>query len=206
MSESTALLHNYGVPPTTFIRWNGLADAGADDGGAETPAGSGAAQPARAGAWLHCQLQVHSAKPVDWNRCTELLGVVRPGHGLGEAAARACLLDAMQDHLRALDWPRVLVCRTTAYSGMHPHDRLVLDHPLTVFVALGKCIGTLWMRDRPWRLAAIQTPRVVQDSGSPFGIGRPPGAYWSCRLWFPEGPPAEILQRLRGVPAQGRQA
>ena len=189
MNETASLLHNVGGPPAAFIRWNGLAGAG--------PAGSagGASAAPRTGNWLHCRHHCAAGVRVDWNRSTELLELVRPGHGLREPQARRALLDAMEAHARELDWPPLLVCSTGAFAGVHPNEQLVLDHPLTAFVALGKCIGSLWMRDRPWRLAPLNTPTVVRGGGS----GYPRGMQWSCRLWFPEGVPAHLLQRVRSA-------
>lgn len=202
MSETAPLLHNIGGPPMAFIRWNGLA-ATAPAAGADASAAVGA------GCWLHCRHQRASVDAVDWNRCTALLELVRPRHGLAEPQARSLLLELMEARLSALEWPPVLVCSIDDFPGVHPNEALVLDHPLTVFVALGKCIGSLWMRDRPWRLAPLCTPTVVQAGGIGQGraAGRPAaagqgdasGAQWSCRLWFPQGLPAQMLQRVRAA-------
>ena len=200
MNEAASLLHNTGGPPAAFIRWNGLAGAtpAGLDRSSSAPSGSTHA-PAEApatGSWLHCRHHRTSANGADWNRCTHLLELARPGHGLREPQARRALLELMDEHLRELDWPSLLVCSTDGFAGVHPNEALVLDHPLTVFVALGKCIGSLWMRDRPWRLAPLNTPTVVRAVA-----GRHPaqGAQWSCRLWFPEGVPGHLLQPVRAA-------
>lgn len=203
MSETTPLLHNYGMPPTTFIRWKGLsaaanAPAGKTSSG-NSPKGGAATETAGAanggGCWLYCRHRFDYTVSVDWNRCTELLERVRPGHGLREAQARRALLDAMQAHLEELDLPPVMVCSTGSFVGLSYRDHLILDHPLTAFVALGKCIGSLWLRERPWRLAPLNTPAVIQGGGT--GYGR--GTYWGCRLWFPDGVPSHLLDRVRAT-------
>ena len=191
MNEPASLLHNTGGPAAAFIRWNGLggaASAGRAHGAAETP---------RAGSWLHCRHHRAAADGADWNRCTDLLELARPGHGLREPQARRALLELMDAHLRELAWPSLLVCSTEGFAGIHPNEALVLDHPLTVFVALGKCIGSLWMRDRPWRLAPLNTPTVVRAPGA--GGDLPRGAHWGCRLWFPQGVPGHLLQPVRAA-------
>ena len=195
MNEPASLLHNIGGPPAAFIRWNGLAGA-APAAAAHAHAHASAEVP-RAGGWLHCRHHRAGAVGAGWNRCTELLELVRPGHGLREPQARRVLLELMDTHLRELDWPSLLVCSTDGYAGVHPNEALVLDHPLTVFVALGKCIGSLWMRDRPWRLAPLNTPTVVRATGA--GGGLPRGAHWGCRLWFPQGVPGHLLQPVRAA-------
>lgn len=203
MNEPASLLHNTGGPPAAFIRWNGLAaatpSASAQAGAAPVAGGPAAAESPRTGSWLHCRHYRAAAGGVDWNRCTELLELARPGHGLREPQARRALLELMDAHLRELDWPSLLVCSTDGFAGVHPNEALVLDHPLTVFVALGKCIGSLWMRDRPWRLAPLNTPTVVRATGA--GGGQAQHAQWSCRLWFPEGVPGHLLQPARAMGA-----
>lgn len=206
MTEPASLLHNIGGPPSAFIRWNGLAGAAASasaQAGAAPPGGASAsAEALRTGSWLHCRHQRAAADgadaDADWNRCTELLELARPGHGLREPQARRALLELMDAHLRELDWPSLLVCSTDGFAGVHPNEALVLDHPLTVFVALGKCIGSLWLRDRPWRLAPLNMPTVVVRAAGAGG-GQPQGVQWSCRLWFPEGVPGHLLQPVRAA-------
>ena len=209
MTEPASLLHNIGGPPSTFIRWNGLAgaaaSAGAQAGAAPAGSANAAAEAPRTGSWLHCRHHRVAADgadadaDADWNSCTELLELVRPAHGLREPQARRALLELMDAHLRELDWPSLLVCSTDGFVGVHPNEAMVLDHPLTVFVALGKCIGSLWLRDRPWRLAPLNTPTVVRVAGA--GGGQPQGVQWSCRLWFPEGVPGHLLQPVRAAVA-----
>lgn len=187
MTENPTLLHNFGAPPTAFIRWNGLT------GSREGTDGPGERDAPGRGCWLYCRHRFDYANTVDWNRCTELLERVRPCHGLRETQARTALIDAMEAHLQELDWPPVLVCSTGHFDGITQRDHLILDHPLTTFVALGKCIGSLWLRDTPWRLAPLNTPAVIESGGA--GYGR--GTYWGCRLWFPEGLPPALLDRVR---------
>ncbi|GAA4408001.1 hypothetical protein [Quisquiliibacterium transsilvanicum] len=210
MNEPASLLHNIGGPSSTFIRWNGLAGAtssGLERSGSAPAAGAhGPADAPPTGSWLHCRHHRVAADgadaDADWNRCTELLELARPGHGLREPQARRALLELMDAHLRELDWPSLLVCSTDGFVGVHPNEALVLDHPLTVFVALGKCIGSLWMRDRPWCLAPLNTPTVVRAAGARAGQAQ--DAQWSCRLWFPEDVPGHLLQPVRaGVERKG---
>jgi hypothetical protein len=67
-----------------------------------------------------------------------------------------------------------------------------VDHPLTTFVALAKATGTVWVRDRPPRLAPLQQPFLA----TPLDVSRR-GVYWSTALWFPDGIPANLLERVR---------
>ena len=80
------LLHNIGGPPRATISWRGMADGA----GAAAP-GQGAARPmGPRGAWLQLTISIGQRDERyrrDWNTAGALLGLVEPGHALGEAAA-----------------------------------------------------------------------------------------------------------------------
>src|SRR5690606_6272202 len=98
------------------------------------------------------------------------------------------LAGLIEEHCRSLDWPRILLVRE---PGQAIGSALVLDHRPTTLVALAKSTGTVWMRDRPVRLAPLQSPSLIEPGGAPVRA-----VQWSTALWFPDGIPADLLDRV----------
>lgn len=189
--EPSSLLHNIGGPPMAILRWNGLGR-----GEAVVPPGTLFEQATQRGTWLFC---VHSLKQrLDApNRFRPdlyrfLLECVDPGHGLNEVGSRRRLGDLLEAHTEALNWPRHLIAQP-AFTHDEACRQLTIDHPLTVFVALGHSMGHLWSRDRPLKLSRLMTP-ILQDVQFSMSYRE---VKWQTSLWFPDGIPADLLDVLR---------
>lgn len=194
------LLHNSGGPPRASISWRGMADVTAAGS-----SGHGAAQSVRPrGAWL--QLTVSIGQPDeryrrDWNTAGALLELVEPGHALGEAAAHSRILELIEAHTQRLAWPPVLLADTGRNrTGRSSGHAVTVDHALTTFVALAKCTGSLWMRDRRPHLAPLHAPMLIDPGSTSMR-----GVRWGVRLWFAQGIPQELLAQL-GAGAAGKPA
>lgn len=194
------LLHNVGGPPRATISWRGLgrtqAETAAQGGAHSVPP---AASPARLpGAWLQLTISIGQRDPRyrrDWNTAAALLGLVEPGHGLAEAPAQERLVAFIEEETARCAWPACLIARRSNWSAGRPGDPHVeLDHVPTAFVAMAKCTGSLWLRDRRPHLAPLQTPTLIEPGSTPMR-----GVRWNQMLWFPQGIPQELLSRI-GTP------
>ena len=177
-------LHNIGGPGRATIVWRGIGRGPMSDDTERIAAARGR------GSWLNLRYGIGERSDLchrDWNNAASLLALVAPGHGLAEAAAAAALVARIDAHTRALAWPAALL---VARRGDTPRDGVILDHPLTTFVALARCTGNLWLRDRPARLAPLQAPTLVEPSGTPVR-----GVEWRLSLWFPDGIPDTLLRQ-----------
>ncbi len=187
--ETRALLHNIGYAPHARLTWRGMNRGEISDGETRIRLAR------RAGTWLNCRHVICAGEPLyarDWNNARALLRLLEPEHGLSESHARQALLERIESHCRAQDWPAYLVAEPLGYGAYS--DSLTLDHPLTAFLALAKSTGSLWMRDRPARLSPLHTPIDSQASRA----GGSHYIQWSTRLWFPGGIPENLLLALRG--------
>lgn len=199
VERAPGLLHNTGCAPRASILWRGIGPGPlADD--AERIAVA-----RRRGTWLHLSLSIGQADGRyrrDWHTAGALLGLLEPVHCLGEAAATRRLTDLIEARAEQLDWPRCLIAQTAAgWLGGNRERRIALDHALTTFVALSKSTGSLWLRDRPPRLAPLHAPRLVEPSGVPMK-----GVRWDQWLWFPDGIPESLLSQALAQLPPGRPA
>lgn len=186
--ETPALLHNIGYAPHARLSWRGMNRGEISDGEKQIRLAR------KTGTWLNCRHVIQEGTPLythDWNNARALLRVLEPEHGLTEAQARLALLERIESHCQAQDWPAYLVAEPLGYGAYS--DSLTLDHPLTAFLALAKSTGSLWMRDRPARLSPLHTP--IDLDGEKNGV--PGWLQWSTRLWFPSGIPENLLTALR---------
>jgi hypothetical protein len=179
------LLHNVGWAPHASIVWRGLGRGPAN-------ADADRLEAARThGAWLNVSTTIGRADPrwrTQWNTAAALLSVLEPAHGLDEAAATRRLLERIDAHARRLDWPAwLLAAPADPHVGTRHDPGVTLDHADTVFVALAKSTGSLWLRARAPRLAPLHAPRV--DPARQRGRQ----AAWRAALWFPDGLPATLL-------------
>ena len=187
VQETPALLHNIGYAPHARLSWRGMNRGEISDGETRIRLAR------KAGTWLVCRFVIRGGDPLytpDWNNARALLRVLEPAHGLTEAQARQALLERIESHCQAQDWPAYLVAEPVGYGAYA--DSLALDHPLTAFLALAKSTGSLWMRDRPARLSPLHTPIDRDDQKNGF----PGWRQWSTRLWFPTGIPENLLTAL----------
>jgi hypothetical protein len=176
------LLHNSGYAPRASIVWRGFGRGPLAD---ETERIEVARN---CGTWLHLCISIGQQDARyhrDWNSAGALLQLVEPGHGLDEAVASRRLVEVIEEYTRRLDWPR---CLLTGSRGSGGNERVTLDHAPTAFVALAKSAGNLWLRDRPARLAPLQSPTLVEPGGVPMR-----GVEWHQHLWFPDGVPENLL-------------
>ena len=188
VQEAPALLHNTGYAPHARLTWRGMNRSEISDGEKQIRLAR------KTGTWLNCRHVIHEGDPLythDWNNARALLRVLEPGHGLTEAQARQALLERIECHGQAQDWPAYLITEPLGYGAYA--DSLTLDHPLTAFLSLAKSTGSLWMRDRPARLSPLHTP--IDSHGPSSGAHR--CIQWSARLWFPSGIPENLLTALR---------
>ncbi|MDI9330931.1 MAG: hypothetical protein QM527_06420 [Alphaproteobacteria bacterium] len=190
------LLHNVGGPPRATISWRGL---GRTQSGSAAQGGAPVAGHGRPpGMWLQLTISIgqrDSRYRRDWNTAAALLALVEPGHGLAEAPAQERLVAFIEEETARCAWPACLLARRGGWNASRPGDPHVeLDHVPTTFVALAKCTGSLWLRDRRPHLAPLQTPTLVEPGSTPMR-----GVRWSQMLWFPQGIPQELLSRL-GTP------
>lgn len=194
------LLHNVGGPPRATISWRGFGRAhpGAVGPGGPQAAGLPTGPGGPAGVWLQLSISIGAGDARyrrDWNTAAALLGLVEPGHGLPEPAAERHLIEFIEEQTRRLSWPACLLARRGSWTSSRAGDRHVaLDHVATTFVALAKCTGSLWLRERRVHLAPLQAPALVEPGGVPMQ-----GVRWSQMLWFPQGLPQESISRL-GTP------
>lgn len=195
------LLHNIGGPPRATISWRGLgrvpAGAAARDDAAGTSPHAG--QPRPPGAWLQLSISIGQRDPRyrrDWNTAAALLDLVEPGHGLAEPAAQARLVAFIDEETARHAWPACLLAgRGGAGAGRPGEAPMALDHIPTAFVAMAKCTGSLWLRDRRPHLAPLHAPTLIEPGSTPMR-----GVRWSQMLWFPQGIPQALLSRI-GTPA-----
>jgi len=199
-----ALLHNVGGPPRATISWRGMGRAPA------APAAPGRAHDAApsaidarpAGAWLQLTISIGQRDPRyrrDWNTAAALLNLVEPEHGLGEAAAQERLIAFIEEETARHSWPARLLARRGGWNADRPgHPHVELDHVPTTFVAMARCTGSLWLRDRRPQLAPLHAPTLIEPGSTPMR-----GVRWSQMLWFPQGIPQALLSRL-GTPRPTR--
>lgn len=180
------LLHNSGCAPRASIVWRGFGRGPLSDDAQRIEAA------AQRGSWLHLCISIGQRDARyhrDWNSAGALLQLVEPGHCLGEAAAAWRLAELIEAYTVRLDWPRCLLTASRCSGG---NGTITLDHAPTTFVALAKSAGNLWLRDRPARLAPLQTPTLVEPGGASIR-----GVQWNQHLWFPDGVPARLLAQVR---------
>lgn len=204
LETARGLLHNIGGPPRATISWRGLGRAQAGSAAQGDPDGAppAAGQARPAGTWLQLTISIGQSDPRyrrDWNTAAALLALVEPRHGLAEAPAQERLLAFIEEETAHRAWPARLLARRDNWSTGRPGDpKVELDHVPTTFVALAKCTGSLWLRDRRPHLAALHAPTLIEPGGTPLQ-----GVRWSQMLWFPQGIPQELLSRIgtRRAPA-----
>ena len=199
--DAPALLHNIGGGPRASIVWRGFGRGPIADGAERIEAARGR------GSWLHLSLSIGRDDPRfqrDWNTAAALLRIVEPGSTLGEASATRRLTELIEEHCHRLAWPPCLLTGNPEQTGS---GTVTLDHAPTTFVALAKCTGNLWLRDRPARLAPLHAPALAEQwSPSTSGVR------WDLCLWFAGGIPCDLLDlaldkagaRRRDKPTQGR--
>lgn len=182
------LLHNSGYASSASIVWRGFGRSAAADADERlTLAGS-------RGTWLQLSLSIGAADARyhrEWNTAAPLLKLIQPGHGLAQEPAQRRLIELIEEHTAKLDWPPCLIAGAPGFNPAGANQLgLTLDHALSAFVAVSKSIGSLWLRNRPARLAPLHSPRVTEPSSAPMR-----GVRWSQTLWFPEGIPSDILKQ-----------
>ena len=201
---SPGLLHNIGGPPRATISWRGIGHG--LSGGAASGARTGVATPPRPrGTWLQLTISIGQRDARyrrDWNTADALLELVEPDHGLDEPEAQRRLLAFIEEETARSPWPPCLLAGfSSRYTGQ-PSDLCVeLDHVGTTFVALAKCTGSLWLRDRRPHLAPLHAPTLIEPGSTPMR-----GVRWGQALWFPRGIPQELLSRLGTPKSPGRAA
>jgi hypothetical protein len=207
------LLHNTGGPPRATISWRGLGRGALGTASGSRPAtgaGSGASGGTAAatgprGTWLQLTISIGQRDERyrrDWNTAGALLELAEPGHGLGEAAAQERLVAFIEEETARSPWPPCLLAGRGGSTRGQPSDlRVELDHVGTTFVALAKCTGSLWLRDRRPHLAPLHAPTLIEPGSIPMR-----GVRWGQALWFPQGIPQELLSRLGTPKAPGRAA
>ncbi len=181
--ERTGLLSMFGRPPSASLVWGGLG-RGPLENRDQRVANAG-----RLGSWLRFETVITWRSRFyrdSWNSAVALLDLLEPDHVLGEKEAEAVLHRRIEAHCKRLAWPRMLLASPGAKiaGGI---ATLELNHALTAFVALSKSTGSIWLRDRPVRLAPLQSPFVDNEDK----------ATWSIDLWFPHGLPPNLLDRIR---------
>jgi hypothetical protein len=194
------LLHNVGGPPRATISWRGLGrtqpEAVAQGVASRRAPVASAARPP--GTWLQLTISIGQRDPRyrrDWNTATALLELVEPGHGLAEAPAQERLVTFIEEETSRSKWPASLLARRGGWNAGRPGDpHMELDHVPTAFVAMAKCTGSLWLRDRRPHLAPLHAPTLIEPGSTPMR-----GVRWSQMLWFPQGIPQELLSRI-GTP------
>jgi hypothetical protein len=206
------LLHNIGGPPRATISWRGLGRGALGTASGSRPAtgaGSGASGGTAAatgprGTWLQLTISIGQRDERyrrDWNTAGALLELAEPGHGLGEAAAQERLVAFIEEETARSPWPPCLLAGRGGSTRGQPSDlRVELDHVGTTFVALAKCTGSLWLRDRRPHLAPLHAPTLIEPGSTPMR-----GVRWGLRLWFAQGIPQELLAQL-GAGAAGKPA
>lgn len=201
------LLHNIGGPPRATISWRGLGRApaaGTAPGGRAGTASAVAASGSH-GTWLQLTISIGQRDARyrrDWNTAAALLELVEPGHGLAEPAAQQRLAAFIEEETARSPWPPCLLARLSLWSSSQPSElRVEIDHAPTTFVALAKCTGSLWLRDRRPHLAPLHAPTLIEPGGAPMR-----GVRWGQALWFPQGIPQELLSRLGTPKTTGRKA
>ena len=207
LETARGLLHNIGGPPRATISWRGLGRAQAGSAAQGDPDGAppatGQARPA--GTWLQLTISIGQRDERyrrDWNTAGALLELAEPGHGLGEAAAQERLVAFIEEETARSPWPPCLLAGRGGSARGQPSDlRVELDHVGTTFVALAKCTGSLWLRDRRPHLAPLHAPTLIEPGSTPMR-----GVRWGQALWFPQGIPQELLSRLGTPKSPGRAA
>jgi hypothetical protein len=211
------LLHNIGGPPRATISWRGMGRGpiGAASGspgstgrsagaGTSTGAAAAAANSPR-GTWLQLSISIGQRDARyrrDWNTAGALLELVEPDHGLSEHEAQHRLVAFIEEETARSPWPACLLAGFSSRYTAQPSDLCVeLDHVPTAFVALAKCTGSLWLRDRRPHLAPLHAPTLVEPGSTPMR-----GVRWGQALWFPQGIPQELLSRLGTPKPAGRTA
>jgi hypothetical protein len=187
------LLHNSGCAPSASIVWRGLGRSAVTNPAERlTLAGS-------RGTWLQLTLSIGVSDARyhrEWNTAAPLLELVQPGHGLAQEPAQRRLIELIENHTAKLDWPPCLIAGAPDFNPAGANQPgLALDHALSAFVAVSKSIGSLWLRNRPARLAPLHSPRLMESSGTSMR-----GVRWGQTLWFPEGIPSDILKQAAAQP------
>lgn len=189
--ETAALLHNMGGPPSATISWRGLGQS-VSAASVSLPRDVGHTSPT----WLQLNLSIGQASPCyrrDWNTASALLGIVEPEHGLGEAAAQARLIAVIEAEAARCRWPARLLATPGVWDSRQENGPCVqVEHATATLMAMAKCTGSLWQRDRQPHLAALQSPSRFEPSSVPLRAVR-----WSQRLWFAQGIPPDLLTDLR---------
>lgn len=182
------LLHNSGYAHSASIVWRGLGRGTATDPDERLKlAGS-------RGTWLRLTLSIGQSDGRyhrEWNTAEPLLELVQPGHRLAPVAAQRRLIELIEEHTAKLDWPPCLIAGAPRFNpgGSNPPGPTI-DHALSAFVAVSKSIGSLWLRNRPARLAPLHSPRLMDSSSTSMR-----GVCWRQMLWFPEGIPSDLLKQ-----------
>ena len=193
------LLHNIGGPPRASITWRGFDRFQAD--GAPRGADEEPARFSSRGLWLHLTISIGQRDARyrrDWNTAGALLELVEPGHGLAEAAAQERLIDFIEQETARRPWPPSLLASRGGWTGGRSStSRLEFDHTPSTFVAMAKCTGSLWLRDRRPHLAPLHAPDLIEPGSAPMR-----GVRWSQMLWFPQGIAQELLSTLGTPKAQ----
>ena len=182
--QPPALLHNIGGPPRASILWRGFGRGPLAD---ETER---IVVARTRGTWVSFSLSIgqHDARYArDWNSAAALLRLFEPGHALDEEAATRNVTHRIEAHAARLAWPPTLL---VGQRGAERGQTITLDDALTTFVALAKSTGSLWLRQRPVRLAPLQVPTQVDPGGAPSRNVR-----WGQALWFPDGVPETLLSQ-----------
>lgn len=181
--DAASALGMWGGPPPEKLVWYGHGRGPLSDDAERVEAAR------TRGVWLRLSftLRLSASRPRGWNTAASLLRLLEPRHRLPEAAAERRLVEQIETHAARLDWPAVLLA---GEPEVYRPGAVALDHPLTVFVAIAKATGSLWLRTRAPRLSALQCPRVVDRPTLAV-----PHAEWEQVLWFPDGLPPTLLQQ-----------
>jgi len=202
------LLHNSGYAPRATITWRGVGrdpNGPAAAGGKKAASASSAAAEGPRGTWLQLSISIGQRDAryrCDWNTAGALLELVEPNHGLAEREAQHRLVAFIEEETARSPWPACLLAGRGGWTTGQSSDlRVELDHVGTTFVALAKCTGSLWLRDRRPHLAPLHAPTLIEPGSTPMR-----GVRWGQALWFPQGIPQELLSRLGTPKSPGRAA
>jgi len=201
------LLHNSGYAPRATITWRGVGrdpNGPAAAGGKEAASASSAAAEGPRGTWLQLSISIGQRDAryrCDWNTAGALLELVEPNHGLAEREAQHRLVAFIEEETARSPWPASLLAACNGSGSRASGLRVEIDHVATTFVALTKCTGSLWLRDRRPHLAPLHAPTLAEP-----GSAYMRGVCWEQALWFPQGIPQELLSRLGTPKPAGRTA
>lgn len=184
VEDAIPLLHNSGYGSGASVMWRGIGRGPLNDDAERIEVAR------HRGTWLHLSLSIGQANARyhrDWNTAGALLKLLEPDHSLAEAAATSRLVERIEAHCAALDWPE---CLMVGKPGRGAERRITLDHAPTTFVALAKSTGSLWMRSRAPRLAPLHAAHLIEPGSVPMR-----GVRWDQHLWFPNGIPETLLSQ-----------